>query len=278
MCSSSRSYPSVLEPSRAGTIAVVFGVETLTLYEGLAILVPAGLALRLFLREHAARRRAAAAPAPEHKVRDPSDLSAGPAIYKVRVVSEGRANLGTSLETAEKLTGSPDLVAQPVTVETEAGVRLTLRGGAPLKVHSLGGARRDLVESITTEEGGIRQRFSFEVDASTWFLLEGAMPDSASGHPWRTAAIHFMPAGEGEKTRYAINPPAPPRREFTSTGCLAYPVSVGGVAAVLSAELTFWVVVAWVLWGLGVLLLLLGAAMARSEFPEQPPQQPTPPG
>ena len=251
---------------RAGTIAAVFGAETVTLYNGLAILVPAGLGLRLLLRERAAQRRASALPAPEHKVRDPSDVSPGPAIYKVRVVSEGRANLGTSLETAENLTGSPDLVAQPVTVETEAGMRLSLRGGAPLKVHALGGARRDLVESITTDDGGIRQRFSFEVDASTWFLLEGAMLDNASGHPWRTAAIDFLPAGE----RYAINPPTPPRREFTSTGCLTYPLAAGGVAAVLMAESTFWSVAAWLLWSLGVILLLFCAAMAKSEFRDQP--------
>jgi hypothetical protein len=242
------------------------GINTETLYLAAVVFVPVVLALRALLTERAANRRALALPAPQQNVREPGDVSKGPAIYKVHVVSdEGRVNLGTSVETAENLTGNPELTAKPVIVETEASVRLVLREGVRMKVHTLGGARRELVESITTDEGGIQQRFSFEVDGSTWFLLEGEIPDTAAGHPFRSGAIELGPAGE----RYDINPPPPKRKEFTGMGCLTYPLSTGGVIAVLSAESTLAKVGAWVVWTLGVLSLLLAAMVAASEFREK---------
>jgi hypothetical protein len=241
------------------------GVETEVVYSAAAVLVPGVLAVRMLLVERAARRRALALPPPQQKVRQPNDVSQGPAIYKVHVVGdEGWVNLGTSIEAADSLTGNPELVAKAVTVETEAGLRLALREGAPLKVHTLGGARRELVESITTDDGGIKQRFSFEVDGSTWFLLEGAVPESAAGHPFRAGSIELLPAGE----RYAINPPPPKRSEFSSMGCVTHPLAIGGVLWVLSADSTLGKIAAWVVWTLGVLSLLLAASVAASEFRE----------
>jgi hypothetical protein len=239
--------------------------ETEILFTIAVVIVPLGLVPRMLLAERAANRRALALPAPELKVRSPSDVSEGAALYKVHVVCEsGRVNLGTSFETAENLTGSPELSAQGVTLETEAGVRLALREGTLLKVHALGGARRELVESVTTNDGGIKQRFSFEVDGATWFLLEGSVPPGAAGHPFRTGAIDFAPAAE----RYHINPPPPQRKEFSSMGCLTYPLAVSGIVAVLSAEFILWKIAAWVLWTVGVLSVFGGASIANTEFRE----------
>lgn len=167
---------------------------------------------------------------------------------RVHVVGEGSVNLGSSTESADSVSGAPTLETVPFVVEDERGQRFSIAEKTELRVRSLAGARRNLLESITKEGGGIAQRFSFEVDPSATFVLQARFPETKDS----PGAFREGPLGlEGP---LVINPDT--AIEPTGFGCVAYPALViGAIAAVYPTE-TLWEVVGWIAWGF---MLLIGA-------------------
>jgi hypothetical protein len=202
----------------------------------------------------------------EKSDRGPADLRPGPARLRVRVAGEAAlTNLGTSVESAENLSGAPELESIETVLVDDAGRRLRLPPGQKLKVHSFGGARRNLTESVTREDGGVSQRFSFEVAPTQSFVLGCVLPEIASTHPFRNTgeAVDLKPDGE----QFEINP-SPKNAETSSVGCIVYPCLVGAAIAALVPTSTFFQVVGWIVWTICVLFGLLGRSMANETLSE----------
>jgi len=203
----------------------------------------------------------------EKSDRAPADLRPGPARLRVHVADDAvMTNLGTSVETTESLSGAPELESTETVLVDATGRRLRLPGGQKLKIHSFGGARRNLTESITREDGGVSQRFSFEVSPTQSFVLACVLPEIASSHPFRNTgeAIDLQPDGE----RFEINP-SPKNVETSSVGCIVYPCLIGASYGAIVPTNTFYQVVGWIIWTVSVLLGLIGCSVANDTLREQ---------
>ncbi|MDI1448756.1 hypothetical protein [Polyangium sp. 6x1] len=247
---------------------------TALLRNGIGIGVPALIALAYaaasFRESQRIRRENERRAEIGSEVRAPGDLSPGLARLRVRVVDAGGAqlvNLGTSAETADNLSGAPELDTASVLLTDDGGRSFRMPAEKRLKVHSFGGARRNLTESVTREDGGVQQRFSFEVAPTQSFVLTCALPEAlAASHPFRNTdeAIELLPAGG---KRFELN--APPETVQTSgVGCIVYPcLGVAAVAATVP-ESTGWQIGGWVLWLMCVLLGLVGRSVANDTLPQ----------
>lgn len=205
----------------------------------------------------------------DKEVREPGDLRPGLARLRVRVVESGQVslvNLGTSVETAESLSGAPELDTADVLLVDEGGRGFRLPEGKRLKVHSFGGARRHLTESLTREDGGVNQRFSFEVASTQSFVLACQVPEAVAGsHPFRSAgdALDLLPAGD----RFEVNPP-PKVADASGVGCIVYPCLGLAAYAATAPENTKWQVAGWIVWLMCVLLGLVGRSVANDTLPD----------
>lgn len=216
----------------------------------------------------ATEQRAASLAAKGVPVRDPTDVSPGEGTFRVRLLGEGeRTSIGTSIEKANDLSGTPTLETEAFEVETDGGKRLAIPRGTRLKVNALAGAHRALVDSVTDEKGGVAQRFSFEIDHHTTFLLACKISEPDVGGPFRESATRAEPVGE----ELVINP-KPNLPEHTGGGCLVYPALVA--AAILpnvSTDSLGWKVAEWIAWT--VLAALGGLGWAASASQSKPVDQ-----
>ena len=183
-------------------------------------------------------------------LRPPDERKGGIGKIRVHVVGGGHVNLGSSIESAESLSGTPTLQTAAFLVEDDGGQRFSISAGATLSVRRLGGARRNLLESITKETGGVDQRFSFEVDPQATFVLKATFPEvKESQGAFREGPL----ALEGP---LEINPNVDVER--AEMGCMVYPVLVVGAALAIYPTELFWEVCGWVAWTLAMLLALVG--------------------
>jgi hypothetical protein len=193
--------------------------------------------------------------------RGPEDLRPGAARVRVRVAGDGAlTNLGTSVESAENLSGAPELESTEVVLVDEAGRRLRMPPGKKLKVVSFGGAQRNLTESVTREDGSVSQRFSFEVAPTQSFFLSCVLPEMPSSHPFRNTgeALDLLPDGE----RFEINA-SPKKTETSSVGCIVYPCLVFAMIAATVPTSTGFRIAGWIAWALCIGLGLIGRSIAN---------------
>ncbi|MDC0746167.1 hypothetical protein [Polyangium mundeleinium] len=236
---------------------------------GIPVLVGVAFALASFRESKRVQRENERRAKVGNEVRVPGDLSPGFARLRVRVIDAGsaaRVNLGTSVESAEDLSGAPELETVDVLLADDSGRTFRLPAGHRLKVYAFGGARRHLTESVTTEDGGVHQRFSFEVGPAQSFVLACKLPEASAGnHPFRQAddAAVLLPVGD----RFEINPP-PEKAQTSDVGCIVVPCLVVGVVAATVPEHTGWRVAGWVVWLMCVLLGLVGRSVANDTLPK----------
>ncbi|MDI1476018.1 hypothetical protein [Polyangium sp. y55x31] len=235
---------------------------------GIPVLVALAYGVAAFRESGRVRRENVRRASVGDEVRAPGDLSPGLARLRVRVVDAGAplVNLGTSVESADNLSGAPELDTVDVLLADDSGRSFRMPSGKRLKVHSFGGARRNLTESVTREDGGIDQRFSFEVASTQSFVLACKLPETSAGsHPFRNAedAIELLPAVE----RFEINHP-PETAQTSGVGCIVYPcLGLAAVAATVP-ESTGGKVVGWIVWLVCVLLGLVGRSVANDTLPQ----------
>lgn len=128
------------------------------------------------------------------------ELDAGAVeLLRVRVVADDgeRGSIGSSLEHAPGVSASPKLVTDEVVLEEVGGQaprRLRLPPGEDLKVVHLPGAIRQSLRLETTE-GGIAQRFSFELPEAQPFTLAARV--GPRGEPYRDDAVLLLEAPDG---------------------------------------------------------------------------------
>jgi hypothetical protein len=96
---------------------------------------------------------------------------------KVESVAE-RVSIGSSVEDPADMSATPTLTSNAFVVVDEQGHKFAIREGEEMTVLSLPGARRNLVEAVTTETG-VDQRYSFELGPEQSFFILG----TAHGHP-----------------------------------------------------------------------------------------------
>lgn len=125
--------------------------------------------------------------------RDKGAWSQGPAVLKVRVVSDSSSpvTIGTSFETPETLGPSAELECAGITVQVIDGPKLFLRRGAKLKVEGVQGAERRFVRAETTASGA-KQEYTFDVAPDRALWICGALPrDVQSTHdgPFRGESV-----------------------------------------------------------------------------------------
>jgi hypothetical protein len=234
----------------------------------LGIGAPAALVLAFSRADWLARKsvaKKAEAAKANVAVREPTDLSAGAALFRVHVVARdgARVSLGASIENPNELSGEPTLTTEAFEVETASGVRLAVPRGAQLKVNALAGAHRKLVDSVTTESGGVQQRFSFEVAETDTFVLSCVVAEPPGDGPFRESVPTL-----GCDKEFAINP-KPVLPEHTGVGCLVYPALViSAVLPIIGADETFAKVVGWIVWFVLVGVGLIGWLMAKDSIEE----------
>ncbi len=187
--------------------------------------------------------------------REPNDVSPGGAVFEVRATSED-LTLGHSIENPQEIKGEPTLTTDAFVVETLSGKRLTVNAGAKLKVNKLAGAHRKLLDSVTTESGGVEQRFSFEVRAGTTFLLQCRVPESVGDGPFRDAPLTLLPS-EAQKDTFIVNPELEVP-EHNGVGCLVYPALALAAIAPNVVTDTVFRVIAWIVWVVCVVVAGLG--------------------
>ncbi len=197
----------------------------------------------------------------EKSDRAPMDVRPGPARLRVRVAGEAiRMNLGTSVESAENLSGAPELESTETVLVDDTGRRFRLPAGQKLKVRSFDGARRNLTESVTRADGGVSQRFSFEVAPGQSFVITCVLPEIPSAHPFRNTgeALDLQPDGD----QFEINP-LPKNVETSSVGCIVYPCLVGAAIGALVPTNLYFQVVGWIVWTICIFLGLIGRSIAN---------------
>lgn len=188
-------------------------------------------------------------------VTPPDERRGGITRIRVHVVGDASVNLGSSIESADSVSGAPTLETTAFVVEDEKGQRFAIAEHSELRVRTLAGARRNLLESVTKEGGGIAQRFSFQVDPSATFVLEAKFPEVLGSQ----GAFREGPMAIGGPL--VINPSTD--LEPTGMGCVVYPaLAIGAGAALLPTEL-FWEVAGWVVWVLAVGLAMVGRAITN---------------
>lgn len=220
--------------------------------------VPLLLGLRMFVTDREEKARVARENAKRKEtggVTPVEERKAGTVRLRVHVVGEGNVNLGSSVEASDSVSGAPTLESTAFVVEDERGQRFSIGEKSELRVRTLAGARRNLLESVTKEGGGIAQRFSFEVEPSATFVLQGKLPEaSESGGAFREGPVTL--GGPFE-----INPSTD--IEPTGFGCIVYPaLAIGAFAALYPTELVF-EVLGWIVWLLAMVIGAGGRAMTN---------------
>ena len=241
-----------------------FEIVELTLGVGSPAVIELGF-LRADWRAKKAVAKRAEAAKNSIVVREPTDLTPGAAVFRVHVVAPAgaRVSLGTSIEDSNSLSGEPMLTTEAFDVETASGVRMSVPPRAQLKVNSFAGAHRKLVDSVTTESGGVQQRFSFEVAETDTFLLSCVVAAPVGDGPFRES----VPTLGCEKD-FAINP-KPVVPEHTGVGCLVYPaLAISAALPIVGADETFAKVIGWIVWFVLVGVGFIGWLMAKDDIVE----------
>lgn len=99
--------------------------------------------------------------------RAPGDARPGPGHFEVETIGSEATNFGHSQE-GKTTSSTPTLVAEPVVLQIVGGPRIRLAAGAKIAIRGLPGARRQTIETTTTQ-GGISNKITFEVPPGTRF-------------------------------------------------------------------------------------------------------------
>ena len=202
-------------------------------------------------------------------VREPTDLSAGAAVFRVHVVAPDgvHVSLGASIENPNSLSGEPLLTTEAFEVETTGGVRLSVPRNAKLKINSLAGAHRKLVDSVTTESGGVQQRFSFEVAETDTFLLSCVVAETGADGPFRESVPIL-----GCEKEFVVNP-KPVVPEHVGVGCLVFPaLAIAAALPIVGSDETFTRVIGWIVWFVLVGVGFIGWLMAKDDIEDPKPK------
>lgn len=220
--------------------------------------LPLALGISMFFTDRAEKARVEKENAKRREtggVTPPEERRAGTVRIRVHVVGEGSVNLGSSTESADSVSGAPTLESTAFVVEDDQGQRFSIAEKTELRVRTLAGARRNLLESVTKEGGGIAQRFSFEVDPSATFVLQAKFPETKDSQ----GAFREGPVAiEGP---LVINPNTDV--DTTGFGCIVYPaLAIGAACALYPTELV-WEVLGWIVWGLAMIVGAGGRAITN---------------
>lgn len=116
-------------------------------------------------------------------------LASGARILRVRVVGDSGkpVNLGSSTEDPQGISGKPTLQTEQLTLRADDGRTFTVPAGQRMRIEALPGARRNVVDTVTTGSG-VEQRYSFELTPGQPFEIFAVPPPrSAEAGPFRTA-------------------------------------------------------------------------------------------
>jgi len=158
------------------------------------LLLAVGVLITVFVGHRVKREGDARARGWQSLVQTPSDLSLGPSYVWVRAPTGQTVDLGNSQESGNRPSGSPELSSNGAVLQIEDGPLVRLQAGVPIKVHGLPGAKRNLLDTTTTETGGVTQRYSFEVSPQSCFWILGVLAERSATGPFRSdEAIEMLP-------------------------------------------------------------------------------------
>jgi hypothetical protein len=132
----------------------------------------------------------------ERSLKEDSREEANADWHKVRVQSAGdRVSIGSSVEKPADMSATPTLTTTAFVAVDEGGHKFSIRADEQLKVVSLPGARRNLLEAVTTDSG-VEQRYTFELGPEQTFYILGAAHTHTGAGPFREGApVELAPTG-----------------------------------------------------------------------------------
>lgn len=186
-----------------------------------------------------------------------------PSVRRFHVVGEGEwITLGISEEGAAGITVSPILVASGFDLRDDAGNLVSIAAGSPVEIRAFDGARRVQVDGSTSEEG-VSRRYTFEVRPEAPLFTRATGVRSALT-PYRREATKRA----AKSTLVLAGKPEAVAGVFFA-GCWLI-VLVAFVGGGLIASLAGATKIAWVVLGVSLVFIAIGAMVLPRKLPDTP--------
>lgn len=191
--------------------------------------------------------------------------AAGARWLEVRVAGDATEwrSLGSSVEKPEDMRATPVLNSDAVELLDAEDHRYELAAGAPLEVLVLPGARRNLIEAVTTLTG-VEQRYSFELSGGTRFWLLASPRRRRAEDPYRDGhAGNLEPFEKRFQVRHEIEQD---QKEPVEPGCGWFAAWVVFALATCGAAAYNLAYVGGVLWAVALGIAVLSAIGHATEL------------